>query len=104
MELEVDESWALPPKKLQIQKFKPKSAVIETEYSMRVYERVVQINNLSVPVYPLFLRLAQAGLPEGVELNVVEHNEDIEEVRYVPDRELLELKSQLEDMRALKKK
>lgn len=50
------------------------------------------------PTYPLLLRVAQSALPEGVTLNVVEHSEDDEEIRYVPDRELLELKVQLDDM------
>lgn len=54
--------------------------------------------DVAAPIYPMLLRVAQAALPEGVQLNVAEHTEDDEEIRYVPDRELLELKIQLDDM------
>lgn len=46
----------------------------------------------------MLLRLAQAAQPEGVSITVVEHAEEHEECRYVPDNELLDLKSQLDDM------
>lgn len=102
MDLEVDDSWALPPKILKIQRFKPKGTVVDSEYTLNVYERTLQLCNLNAHSYPTFLRLAQDGLPEGVDLQVVEHTPDMDELRYVPDRELLELKNQLEDMRKKK--
>lgn len=57
--------------------------------------------------YPIFLRLAQAGMPEGVQLKVVEHQPEYEEIRYVPDTELKELQEELEELggaRKVKKK
>lgn len=51
----------------------------------------------------MLLRLLQASLPQGVTLNVHEHLEEYEEVRYVPDKELIELKTQLESMEITKK-
>lgn len=99
IDCEVEDSWALPPKVLKIQRFKPQGSVVDSEYTLQVYERTLQLCNLDAHVYPTFLRLAQEALPEGVELNVVEHTHDVEELRYVPDRELIELKTQLEDMR-----
>lgn len=57
--------------------------------------------------FPVYLRLVQAALPEGVTLNVVEHQPELDEIRYVPDTELKELEEELEDLggaRKIKKK
>lgn len=74
------------------------SAVIDSDFKLTIYERNLQISDVQTPLLPVFLRLAQAALPEGVELNVLEHSEDQEEVRFVPDKDLLELKAQLDEM------
>ncbi|KAI8422288.1 hypothetical protein MSG28_006169 [Choristoneura fumiferana] len=107
MGLQVDDSWATPAKQLKVQRFKPNSTVVDAEYSLNVYERNVQV--VDVPAWALgtLLRVSRAVLPEGCSLNVHEHTIDHEEVRYVPDNQLLDLKQQLEVMggsRAEKKK
>lgn len=53
--------------------------------------------------YPVYLRLIQAALPEGVTLNVIEHQQEYEEVRYVPDNELRELQEELEELGGARK-
>lgn len=78
-------------------RYKPNSTTVESDYNLTSYERYVQISDIQAPVYPLFLRFIQAGLPEGVTLNVIHHTDFIEESRYVPDKDLLDLKAQLED-------
>ena len=47
---------------------------------------------------PLFLHIIQAALPEGVRMTVKLHDDADEELRYVPDLELTQLKSELEAM------
>ena len=54
--------------------------------------------DVAAPVYPILLRIAQSALPEGITFEVVEHTENDEEIRYVPDKELIELRSQLDEM------
>ncbi|XP_026463194.1 uncharacterized protein LOC113365868 [Ctenocephalides felis] len=103
LELDINDGWATPGQYFKIQKLKPKSSAIETEYQLCVYERNVQICDLPSTKYPVLLRLLQASLPQGVTLNVHEHLEEYEEVRYVPDKELIELKTQLESMEITKK-
>lgn len=98
LDLDVSDCYALPPQKTQVQRLRPNSTVIEAEYKLTTYERNLQLNNVDAPVFPQFLRIAQAALPEGVHLTVVEHTDDIEERRYVPDRDLLDLKAELERM------
>lgn len=60
------------------------------------YERFIQISEVQAPVYPVFLRFIQTALPDGVTISVIHHTDFIEESRYVPDKELLDLKAQLE--------
>ncbi|XP_059613991.1 uncharacterized protein LOC132260085 [Phlebotomus argentipes] len=103
MGFNVEDSWAVPPKKLKVQRFKPQSTVVDSEYSLCVFERIVHIEDLDAPTYPTLLRVLQAALPEGVTLEVLEHSDEQEEIKYVPDTELLQLKAQLEDMRKPKK-
>lgn len=96
LNLDVSECWAHPPKKERITRFKPNSAVAESEYYLTTYERYVQISDLQAPIYGLFIRFVQSGLPEGVTLSVVHHTDFLEESRYVPDKDLIDLKAQLE--------
>lgn len=98
LDLDVSECYALPPKRTQVQRLKPSSTVIDSEYKLTTYERNLQINDLDAPMYPQFLRIAQAALPEGITLRVENHNEDHDELRFVPDKDLLDLKAQLEYM------
>uniref|UniRef100_A0A182INU7 Small ribosomal subunit protein uS10 domain-containing protein n=1 Tax=Anopheles atroparvus TaxID=41427 RepID=A0A182INU7_ANOAO len=104
MDLDIVDAFAHPPQKLNVQKFKPNSSVIDSEYRLTVYERTVQIDKVQAPLYPLLLRTLQAALPEGVSLSVAEHTSDQEESRYVPDRDLKELKQQLDEMGGASKK
>lgn len=83
---------------MQIQKFKPLSSIIDAEYKIPIYERQLQLSDVQAPLYNLFLRIAQASLPEGIMIDVDHHSTDEEERRYVPDKDLLELRTQLDDM------
>lgn len=96
LELDVSECWAHPPKKEQIIRYKPNTAVVDSEYLLTTYERFVQISDIQTPVYPLFIRFIQSGLPQGVTLSVVHHTDFLEESRYVPDKDLIDLKAQLD--------
>ena len=96
LDLDVSECWAHPPKKEHLIRYKPNSSIPDSEYDLTTYERYVQISDVQAPIYPLFVRFIQAGLPEGVTLSVVHHTDFLEESRYVPDKDLIDLKSQLE--------
>ncbi|EDW11113.1 39S ribosomal protein L48, mitochondrial [Drosophila mojavensis] len=98
LDLDVSDCYALPPQQTQVQRLRPNSTVIESEYKLTTYERSLLLNNVDAPVYPQFLRIAQAALPEGVHLTVSEHTDEHDERRYVPDKDLLDLKAELERM------
>lgn len=52
----------------------------------------------------VLLQAVEAAIPTGVTVNVVPHEEDHEEIRYVPDHELIKLKQELDHMGGPRKK
>lgn len=97
LDLDVSECWAHPPKKERIVKYKPNSSTIESEYNMTTYIRFIQISEIQAPIYTLYLRFIESAIPEGVTLSVIHNTDKVEESRYVPDKNLLDLKVQLEE-------
>jgi large subunit ribosomal protein L48 len=57
-----------------------------------------QVVDLPSTVGSILFEVLQTALPEGVSMTVHEHKEEYEEIRYIPDVQLLELKSQLEEL------
>ncbi|OWR41585.1 large ribosomal subunit protein mL48 [Danaus plexippus] len=98
MGIEVEDGWATPAQQLKIQRFKPNSTAMESEYHLNVYERNVQVSDVPAWALGTLLRVSRALLPEGCTLNVHEHTQAHDEIRYVPDNDLIELKQQLEEM------
>lgn len=104
MGLDVEDGWATPCEKFHIQTLKPRSTKVEADYYLQVYERDVQLADLPATMAPLFIELIQAGLPEGVELSVHEHQHEYTEHRFIPDLELRSLYNQLHEMGGPSKK
>ncbi|XP_042231868.1 39S ribosomal protein L48, mitochondrial-like [Homarus americanus] len=104
MGFDVEDSWATPCKKLLIQNYRPNTSKVEAEYNFNIYERTVQLADLPSTMAPLFIEVVQAGLPQGVEINVHEHMPEYTEVRYIPDLELRDLYKQLYDLGGPSKK
>lgn len=48
--------------------------------------------------------MISAATPEGVTMNVIEHQPEYEEIRYVPDTELKLLQTELEELGGARKK
>lgn len=49
------------------------------------------------------MRAIEASTPSGVTVHITEHMEYDEEVRYVPDKELLTLKQELDEIGGARK-
>jgi len=45
MDLDVSNGWAVPPQHFQVQRFKPQSALVDSEYKLKLYERTIQVSN-----------------------------------------------------------
>lgn len=46
MEINVEESWALPPQHMNISTYKPKSDLLNAKYLLKIYDRTVQITDV----------------------------------------------------------
>ncbi|KAK9891577.1 hypothetical protein WA026_015535 [Henosepilachna vigintioctopunctata] len=98
MDIEVEDSWAVPAQVLQISTFKPLSDVVDSKYKVNVYERMIKIIECSSLQLPMFIRAIEASQPIGVTVNIIRHEPYHDEVRYVPDDDLKQLKQELDDL------
>ncbi|CAG9823122.1 unnamed protein product [Phaedon cochleariae] len=98
MEVNVEECWAAPAQHMQISAYKPKSEIVNAQYNLMIYERTLQITDISSFQLPLIIRTIETSLPAGVTVQVKPHEEYDEEVRYIPDKELDTLKQELEEL------
>jgi large subunit ribosomal protein L48 len=44
LDLDVSDCFAIPPSKIQVQRYKPNSAIVEADYKLTIYERFVQVS------------------------------------------------------------
>lgn len=94
----MDFSWGIPPEKFVVQRFKPLSSTLDTEYKLNIYERNVQIIDVPATKYPIFLRMVQESTPEGVTIKADVSNDEDQKIRFIPDNQLLSLKQQLDEL------
>jgi len=104
MDIDVEDGWATPCKKLKVQGLRPGTSKVETEYMLNLYERNIKVSDLPSTLAGTFIEVIQAGLPEGVELTLKEHTLIDTEIRFIPDLELKELRTQLDDLGGPSKK
>ncbi|XP_043484353.1 uncharacterized protein LOC122512528 [Leptopilina heterotoma] len=102
LDIDGEESWAMPPKELHIKRYKPKSNILEVEYKLNIYERNIKVSNVSSTNLPLLIRILEASAPPGVDIVVETFDPEKELKRYIPDTDLLKLKSDLAE--AIEKK
>lgn len=68
------------------------------EYHLKLYQRNIQVSEISTTKCSILIRILEATLPQGVILNIDVFDPILEKKRYVPDKELLDLKSSLETL------
>jgi len=94
--LNVVDAFATPCKNLEVTKIK--EGVLEEKYHLNYYQRSIKIQQMPEPILPIFTEVIQAGLPEGVKVNLDYFDDEHENVRYIPDYKLLELRQELADV------
>ncbi|CAG5100553.1 Similar to Mrpl48: 39S ribosomal protein L48 [Cotesia congregata] len=99
LDIDIENSFATPSKSLKIQRLKDVNTGLQIDYQLEVYERNVLVSDVSSIRLPMFIRLLESTLPEGVTLKVQPWDSTIENKRYIPDKELIEAKTELENMR-----
>lgn len=97
-DITIDDSFAFPHKEFKIKKLKKNSSIIDAEYHLKIYERDIQISNVSSTICPIFIRILEATLPEGVSLSIHEYDPILKKKCAIPNKELLDLKAELQEM------
>ncbi|KAL3874610.1 hypothetical protein ACJMK2_037598 [Sinanodonta woodiana] len=106
MEFETD-SFAVPFTSCNVNTYKPNTSSVQNTFSLKLYERVVELQDVPSTKLPAFIELLRMHTPEGIQVTVREPREEDEEYRYIPDKEKETLEAQLEELggsRKLKKK
>ncbi|KAG8197158.1 hypothetical protein JTE90_011319 [Oedothorax gibbosus] len=98
MDMEVTNAWATPHQAFKITNNEPGTTKIANEYFLNKYERNIQIKDLPAYCATNFFEVIQSSLPMGVTVDVHPHEPKHDEIRYIPDFELLVLKEQLQEL------
>lgn len=98
------ECYPMPSKSIHVNTYRPNSTIIDKSYNLQKYERVVVINDLPNTKLTPLISLLTLHTPEGINLIIDHPSPSEEESRYIPDRQLVELQNQLEEIAIAKKK
>ncbi|XP_011498730.1 PREDICTED: uncharacterized protein LOC105362896 [Ceratosolen solmsi marchali] len=96
MNFQILDSFAMPSQDTNVKRYKPKSTEVHIEYILKMYERIFKVSNVTSIGLPVLIRILEAGLPEGVLLDIKEYKAEDVKHRYIPDKQLLELKKEYE--------
>lgn len=73
------------------------------DIELKVVTITCQMSDVPSTLLPVLINVVEAALPAGVTLRVHPHLPEYTEDRFVPDFELLKLKTELDDMKGDKK-
>ncbi|OQV11915.1 hypothetical protein BV898_13793 [Hypsibius exemplaris] len=96
--------WATPAVSTRVTSFKPQSSLLQNEYELNLFERNVLLTGASVSILSTLLDVMNSTLPEGVSVTAKVMEPADEEMRRVPDYELVALKGQLAEMASEREK
>lgn len=99
LDVDVEDSYAFPHQELKIERYKKQSEIVDASYNLKIFERNIVASNITSTKIPILIKLLETTLPVGVSLHVDAYNPEKEAKRYVPDKELFDLKTELDDMK-----
>mgnify|MGYP005803101435 CR=1 FL=1 len=101
--LSVSKYWCAPNVSTKVETLKHESSVVQATYELHMYERNVQIENISGRLTSMLVEIVHRSLPVGVYLSIHPHDHKLhEEPRYIPDHQLMGLKSEYKQLLASK--
>ncbi|XP_054724867.1 39S ribosomal protein L48, mitochondrial-like [Uloborus diversus] len=98
MDIDVIDAWATPHEAWKITNKETGTTKVTTEYLLNMYERNIQVKNLAAYSAPLFFEVIQSSLPVGLSVSIHPHEDKYQEIRYIPDFELISLKTLLKEL------
>lgn len=88
----------MPHREYKIKRYKKGGTIVDAEYDLKIYERDIQISDMSSIKLPILIRILEATLPEGVSLHVDKYDPLLEKKRLIPNRDLIDIKKELEEL------
>ncbi|KAH9509322.1 hypothetical protein Btru_046772 [Bulinus truncatus] len=95
-----NDAWPSPARTSEARIFHTRSTVVKDKYNLRKYDRTVLIENVQTFRVPILLEYIRRNCPEGVEVALKEPSQEEEEFRYVPDYDVIQLRSEKEAIAA----
>ncbi|XP_034255338.1 uncharacterized protein LOC117653639 [Thrips palmi] len=96
--IDVIDGWAVRAESWHIQRFEPNSSKVAGEFNMKEYKRMLQLADLPATKLGLVIELLQSVAPPGVTCSVLQHSEQIEKDKYIPDMGIKALQEQLDEL------
>lgn len=97
--LNVTKYWCAPYTSARFENLAPESHVVSTTNELHLYERNVQISDISGRLTSLLVEAVHRSLPAGVELSIHQHSHELhEKTRYITDFELLQHQADLKEL------
>ncbi|XP_033735674.1 39S ribosomal protein L48, mitochondrial-like [Pecten maximus] len=90
--------YPVPQQTHVIKTYKPYSTIVDNQYTLAKYERVIRIHNLPSTLLPVFIELMRKNIPSGVDIEFKQQTEEDETVRYMADQERKQLLAELDDL------
>merc|ERR1712008_534952 len=98
MGIDVQDSWATASETFIAKTYDLNSTIIRDGCKVDIFERNVQVTNMRSIDAPILIDILRRTLPEGVELNVLQHQEEHYEARYIPDPFISGITQELAEM------
>jgi len=103
--LNVSAFWAAANTSRKVEILKHESTITVDSHELNLYERNVQLQNITGRLLALVIEIVHRSLPVGVYLSIHEHSHlEHEASRYIVDHQLLEHKDDLKLLMASKQK
>merc|ERR1712142_496440 len=94
--IDVGESWATPCESFKAHTYAAQSTKVNNTYTLNVFERNVQLDNVLSTDLPVLIDVLRKTLPEGASLSVHEHADQDYEARFIPDPLINSLRDELQ--------
>ncbi|XP_012166343.1 39S ribosomal protein L48, mitochondrial isoform X2 [Bombus terrestris] len=94
----IDQSFPMPHREYKIKRYKKGGTIVDAVYDLKIYERDIQISDMSSIKLPILIRILEATLPEGVSLHVDKYDPLLEKKRLIPNRDLIDIKKELDEL------
>ncbi|XP_061174485.1 large ribosomal subunit protein mL48-like [Saccostrea echinata] len=85
----------VPPRSLNVKTYHTRSTKVQEIFNLKRYERKLRFKSVVCTKFPIFLEVLRKHQPEGVDIQIMEFSKEVEDFRYIPSDEKLNLLARL---------